>query len=96
LPHDKNNCVSCCIICNKFKLDRSLLDFYNNINTLNVSPLFKTASQLNNTINLAQNKIDKEKYYEIIQTQVNNAIKWCKKYTIEINKNSIYYKKNIV
>ena len=51
---------------------------------------------VNNTINLAQNKIDKEKYYEIIQTQVNNAIKWCKKYNIEINKNSIYYKKNVV
>jgi cap1 methyltransferase len=49
---------------------------------------------LNNTINLAQNKINKEKYYEIIQTQVNNAIKWCTKYNVEINKNSIYYKKN--
>ena len=47
-------------------------------------------------INLAQNKIDKEKYYEIIQTQVINAIKWCNKYNIEINKNSIYYKKNVV
>ena len=50
---------------------------------------------LNNTIQLAQSKIEKEKYYEIIQNQVNNAIEWCNKYSIEINKNSIYYKKNI-
>ena len=50
---------------------------------------------LNNTIQLTQNKIDKEKYYEIIQTQVHNAINWCTKYNVEINKNSIYYKKNI-
>jgi cap1 methyltransferase len=50
---------------------------------------------LNNTIELTQNKIDKDKYYEIIQKQVNNAIEWCTKYNIEINKNSIYYIKNI-
>lgn len=50
---------------------------------------------LNNIIYLTQNKIDKEKYYEIIQEQVNNAIKWCTKYNISINKNSIYYIKNI-
>ena len=50
---------------------------------------------LNNTIELAKNKIDKNKYYEIIQKQVNNAIEWCNKYNIEINKNSIYYIKNI-
>jgi len=50
---------------------------------------------LNNTIELAQNKIDKDTYYEIIQNQVLKAIEWCKKYNIEINKNSIYYKKNM-
>jgi len=50
---------------------------------------------LNNTIELAQNKIDKDKYYEIIQNQVLKAIEWCKKYNVEINKNSIYYKKNM-
>jgi len=50
---------------------------------------------LNNTILLSNEKINKDKYYEIIQKQVNNAIDWCNKYNIEINKNSIYYKKNI-
>ena len=51
---------------------------------------------LNNTIELAQTKIEKENYYKIIQKQVSNAIEWCNKYNVEINKNSIYYKKNII
>jgi hypothetical protein len=51
---------------------------------------------LNSTIELSQNKFDKDKYYEIIQKQVNNALEWCKKYKVEINKNSIYYKKNYI
>ena len=51
---------------------------------------------LNNTINLAETKIDKEKYGEIVQNQVDNALKWCNKYNVEINKNSIYYKKSYI
>lgn len=50
---------------------------------------------LNKIITLTQSKLDKDKYYEIIQEQVNNAINWCNKYKIEINTNSIYYIKNI-
>ena len=50
---------------------------------------------LNNTIELAKNKIQKEQYYNIIHSQVMNAINWCNKYDIPINKNSIYYIKNI-
>jgi 23S rRNA U2552 (ribose-2'-O)-methylase RlmE/FtsJ len=49
---------------------------------------------LNNTLKLIENKIDKEKYYNILQNQVKNAIEWCNKYCIDINKDSIYYKKN--
>ena len=48
---------------------------------------------LNKTIELSKNKIDKEHYYEIIQEQVKNAKNWCTKYDVEINKESIYYKK---
>ena len=48
---------------------------------------------LNNTLLLAENKIEKEEYYDIIQNQVSNAINWCLKYKIDINKDSIYYKK---
>lgn len=50
---------------------------------------------LSGTIELAKNKPNKEQYYEIIEDQVSKAIAWCAKYDIEINKNSIYYKKNI-
>jgi hypothetical protein len=48
---------------------------------------------LNKTIELSKNKIDKEQYYEIIQEQVKKAKHWCTKYDVEINKESIYYKK---
>ena len=71
-------------------------NFIKRLNEYNEKYMDTQMFYLNYTINLAQNKIDKEKYYEIIQTQVINAIKWCNKYNIEINKNSIYYKKNIV
>lgn len=49
---------------------------------------------LNNTLELSQNKLEKNKYYNIIQNQVSNALNWCLKYNVEINKNSVYYKKN--
>lgn len=69
--------------------------FIFNINSYNEKYMDNQIYFLKNTIELAQQKIDKEKYYEIIQKQVNNAITWCKKYNIEINKNSIYYRKNM-
>jgi signal transduction histidine kinase len=47
---------------------------------------------LNNTIELAETKIDKDKYLEIIENQVSNALKWCKKYEMNVNKNSVYLK----
>ena len=69
--------------------------FIQKLSTYNETYINNQMFYLNNTIELAQNKIDKDKYYEIIQNQVFKAIEWCKKYNIEINKNSIYYKKNM-
>ena len=69
--------------------------FIQRLNEYNEKYMETQMFYLNNTIQLAQSKLEKEKYYEIIQKQVNNAIEWCKKYDIEINTNSIYYKKNI-
>lgn len=54
----------------------------------------KQLHYLNNTIKLTQNKPSKEEYYQIIKNQVATAIKWCQKYQVSINTNSIYYKKN--
>ena len=50
---------------------------------------------LQNTIELAQKKPSKEEYNKIIQNQVGKATNWCKKYNVEINKDSIYLKKNV-
>jgi cap1 methyltransferase len=69
--------------------------FIKNLSEYNEKYIENQLFYLNNTIKLAQSKIEKEKYYEIIQNQVKTAINWCNKYGIEINTNSIYYKKNI-
>jgi len=70
--------------------------FIQKLNEYNEKYMNEQIFYLNNTIDLSNNKIDKEQYYKIIQKQVKNAIDWCIKYDIEINKNSIYYKKNIL
>jgi cap1 methyltransferase len=80
------------VIFKNIKIESSFIQRLNEYNEKYMEPQM---FYLNNTIQLSQTKIEKEKYYEIIQTQVNNAINWCKKYDIEINKESIYYKKNI-
>jgi 23S rRNA U2552 (ribose-2'-O)-methylase RlmE/FtsJ len=80
------------IILNNIKVDNN---FIQRLNEYNEKYMDSQLFYLNNTIKLAENKIEKDQYYEIIQNQVNNAINWCTKYNIEINKNSIYYKKNI-
>ena len=81
------------IIINNIKINNL---FIQKLNDYNAKYIETQMFYLNKIITLTQNKIDKDKYYEIIQTQVNNAINWCLKYNIEINKNSIYYIKNIV
>ena len=80
------------VIFKDIKVDNN---FIQKLNEYNEKYMDTQMYYLNNTIQLAKNKIDKDKYYEIIQSQVNNAIEWCTKYNVEINKNSIYYKKNI-
>jgi 23S rRNA U2552 (ribose-2'-O)-methylase RlmE/FtsJ len=70
--------------------------FIQKLNEYNEKYMNEQIYYLNNTIELSNNKIEKEKYYKIIQNQVKNAIDWCIKYNININKNSIYYKKNIL
>jgi 23S rRNA U2552 (ribose-2'-O)-methylase RlmE/FtsJ len=80
------------VIFKNIKVESSFIQRLNEYNEKYMEPQM---FYLNNTIQLSQTKIEKEKYYEIIQTQVNNAINWCNKYDIEINKESIYYKKNI-
>ena len=81
------------IIFDNIKMDNK---FIQRLNEYNEEYMEQQIFYLNNTIELAQNKIDKEVYYDIIQMQVTNAIEWCTKYGVDINKESIYYKKNIM
>ena len=78
------------IIFNNIKISNHFIQILNEYNEKYIK---NQMYYLNNTIELSKNKIDKEKYYEIIQEQVKNAKKWCNKYDVEINKDSIYYKK---
>jgi hypothetical protein len=77
-----------------FKNIKISSEFIQKLNEYNEKYMNAQIYYLNNTIELSNNKIDKESYYKIIQKQVQNAIDWCIKYDIEINTNSIYYKKN--
>jgi hypothetical protein len=79
------------VIFNNFKLDNNILYKINEYNKIYID---KQIFFLNNTIKITQNKPNKEEYYDIIKNQVLQAIKWCNKYNVTINKNSIYYKKN--
>jgi 23S rRNA U2552 (ribose-2'-O)-methylase RlmE/FtsJ len=79
------------IIFKNIKIDNT---FIKRLSEYNEKYLDSQLFYLNNTIKLSENKIEKDKYHDIIQKQVNNAINWCEKYNIEINKSSIYYKKN--
>ena len=79
------------VIFNNFKLDNNILYKINEYNKIYID---KQLYFLNNTIKITQNKPNKDEYYDIIKNQVLQAIKWCNKYNVTINKNSIYYKKN--
>lgn len=81
------------IIFKNLKIDNA---FIQKINEYNKKYMEIQIFYLNSTLKLAETKIEKEHYYEIIQKQVNNAIDWCNKYSVEVNKNSIYYKKNMI
>jgi cap1 methyltransferase len=81
-----------CIMFKNIKIDNWFIQILNEYNNkyMDIQLYY-----LNNILKLVENKIEKNKYYHMIKEQVNNAIDWCSKYDIEINKNSIYYKKNI-
>jgi cap1 methyltransferase len=80
------------IIFKNIKVHNSVIQILNKYNEKYIK---NQMFYLNKTIELSKIKLEKEHYHEIIQEQVENAKKWCTKYNVEINKESIYYKKNI-
>lgn len=79
------------VIFNNIKVDNTFIQILNKYNEKYIQ---NQMFYLNKTIELSNSKLEKEQYHEIIQKQVENAKKWCTKYGIEINKESIYYQKN--
>ena len=67
-------------------------DFIQKLDEYNKLYMEKQIYFLNTTLELSKSRIEKDKYYKIIENQVLNAIQWCTKYDIEINKKSIFYK----
>lgn len=79
------------VIFNNIKVDNTFIQILNKYNEKYIQ---NQMYYLNKTIELSKSKLEKEQYHEIIQKQVENAKKWCTKYGVEINKESIYYQKN--
>jgi hypothetical protein len=60
--------------------------------TSSTSSLCPTTSSSTSMASASYQRIEKDKYHKIIENQVENAMKWCNKYHIEINKESIFYR----
>lgn len=59
--------------------------FINSLNDYNNKYLEHQKFYLQNTIKLAYQKPSKEEYDELVNTQIKNAIEWCKKYDVPYN-----------
>ena len=79
------------VIFKNYKINNEL--FYN-IDKLNKEYIESQIKSINYILNIIIKKLNKNEYHNTLKDQVFNAIKWCEKYQIPINENSIYYKKN--
>ena len=68
---------------------KSFLDNLNNYNELYVSSQIQKIEEILDMIN---KKKDERIYNQIVNQQKNNAVKWCKDYSLPINKYSSYLK----
>lgn len=65
-------------------------DFVHLMNKYNEEYIGIQLKYISKTIKYVNNRPNKEKYYRIVKKQINNAISWCKRYNMMINKNSRY------
>jgi 23S rRNA U2552 (ribose-2'-O)-methylase RlmE/FtsJ len=79
------------IIFKDYKVSNQL--FYD-LNEFNNKYLNDQIKSINSIIHIIQNKLSKNEYHNTLKEQVLKATQWCKKYNVQINENSIYYKKN--
>ena len=79
------------VIFKKYKISNN---FFYNIDILNKEYIELQIKSINYILNIIIKKLNKIEYHNTLKDQVFNAIKWCEKYQIPVNENSIYYKKN--
>ena len=85
IKHENN------IVFKNFKISNELMY---NIDKLNKEYIDSQIKSINYILDIIIEKLSKNDYHNTLKEQVFNAIEWCTKYDIKINKNSIYYKKN--
>ena len=68
-------------------------DFIHLINEYNNKYVNKQNYYLNKTLDIINNKIKKNEIFNLKNKQIINAINWCKRNKMSINKKSIYYTK---
>ena len=79
------------VILKDYKVSNQL--FYD-LNEFNNKYLNDQIKSINSIIHIIENKLSKNEYHNTLKEQVLKATQWCKKYNVQINENSIYYKKN--
>ena len=79
------------VIFKNYKVSNQL--FYD-LNEFNNKYLNDQIKSINSIIHIIENKLSKNEYHNTLKDQVLKATQWCKKYNVQINENSIYYKKN--
>ena len=79
------------IIFKDYKINNQTFYDLNEFNELYLNEQLKS---INSIIHIIENKLSKNEYHNTLKDQVLKATQWCKKYKVQINKNSIYYKKN--
>ena len=68
-------------------------DYIECIKQYNIWYCHKQVSCINDTLSLIDNKLSQKLYNNVLENQVELAVKWCKKYHVAINNNSYYIKK---
>ena len=79
------------IIFKDYKINNQTFYDLNEFNELYLNEQLKS---INSIIHIIQNELSKNEYHNTLKDQVLKATQWCKKYNVQINENSIYYKKN--
>jgi len=77
-----------------FKNYKISTDIMYDIDKLNKYYIESQIKSINYILDIIIKKLSKIDYHNTLKDQVTNAVDWCTKYDVLINKNSIYYKKN--